>query len=76
MADRDLIDDCRPFPIQGQRGRSRDKDEQQCTIPWWLAEKAYEIYSNQFGTQQSLERLAERGGFGRYELTRLLKGKY
>lgn len=70
------MDDCRPFPIQGQRGRTRDQDEKPCTIPWWLAEKAYEEYSKQYGTQQSLQRLADRAGFGRYELTQLLKGKY
>ena len=70
------MDDCRPFPIQGHRGDTRNQDKQQCIIPWWLAEKAYEVYSKQFGTMQSLERLAERGGFGRYELTQLLKGEY
>ena len=76
MANRDLIEDCRPFPIQGHRANSRDQDKQPCSIPWWLAEKAYEVYSNQFGTTQSLQRLADRGGFGRYELTQLLKGEW
>jgi hypothetical protein len=41
-------------------------------IPWWLAEIAYEEYVNLFGKDQSLERLAERGGFGRWELLALL----
>ena len=33
-------------------------------IPWSLAEKIYKMYSDLFGGEQSLERLAERGGFG------------
>ena len=33
-------------------------------IPWWLAEIVYKAYSRLFGNSQSLERLAERGGFG------------
>lgn len=32
-------------------------------IPWWLAEEAYLEYSKLYGSEQSLERLAERGGF-------------
>lgn len=75
------MDDNRWFPIQG--GIYRDeknevirpvKPYQRCEIPWWLAEKAYETYSKKFGTSQSLDRLAERGGFGREELVWLLKG--
>ena len=33
-------------------------------IPWPLAENIYEAYAALHGRQQSLERLAERGGFG------------
>lgn len=33
-------------------------------IPWKVAEVVYEGYKEKFGTTQSLERLAERGGFG------------
>lgn len=33
-------------------------------IPWEMAERAYSVYSARFGTAQSLEHLAERGGFG------------
>ena len=32
-------------------------------IPWEVAEKAYAEYASRFGNSQSLERLAERGGF-------------
>lgn len=58
----------RPFPIQ------RDGMEPATTIPWWLAEIAYREYSKRFGNQQSLERLHDRGGFGRAELVALLRG--
>lgn len=70
--------DNRPFPIQGGHNWGRDKSScpvvrfLPCTIPWWLAEEAYKVYSRKFGTSQSLERLAERGGFGREELVWLL----
>lgn len=43
----------RPFPME--RGPS---------IPWKLAEAIYAGYAAQYGTSQSLDRLAERGGFG------------
>ena len=51
----------RPFPIQG--GGS---------IPWWLAEIAFEYYHENW-PGQSLERMAERGGFGVAELVGLIR---
>jgi hypothetical protein len=73
----DYNDDTRPFPIQGGDG-CRDEAGGVCytkssTIPWWLAEEAYRHYSKRFGVSQSLERIAERGGFGREELLLLLR---
>ena len=75
------MNDNKSFPIQG--GTYRDKKTkdylrpikhyQSSTIPWWLAEEAYEYYSELYGSSQSLERLAERGGFGREELIWLLR---
>lgn len=44
------------------------------TVPWSVAEAAYAVYSARYGGSQSLERLAERGGFGRDELLLLLDG--
>jgi hypothetical protein len=44
------------------------------TIPWSTAERAYAAYSVRFGTTQSLERLAERGGFGPRELDMFVPG--
>lgn len=37
-------------------------------ITWAEAEEVYRDYALMYGTSQSLERLAERGGFGRAEL--------
>lgn len=42
------------------------------TIPWNYAEEAYKEYSVQYGTSQSLQRLAERHGFGVEEIVMLL----
>ena len=65
------------FPVQAEDGPPyNDKERGVSEIPWWLAEIAYEYYSERFGTDQSLERLAERGGFGREELIRLIRKEY
>lgn len=40
-------------------------------IPWPLAETVYQAYSHLFGTSQSLERIAERGGFGWAEVAEI-----
>ena len=69
------LDDNRPFPIQGELRSSHWGMRPACTIPWWLAEKAYARYVARYGRGQSLERLAERGGFGRQELLDLLKSQ-
>lgn len=80
----DKTNDSRPFPLQGgsriewqypikKVGRSI-VNYPRSTIPWWLAEIAYEVYSKKYGKSQSLDRLAERGGFGREEFLWLLSG--
>lgn len=61
------MDNNRPFPIQG------DSEGDPCSIPWWLAEEAYKTYCEWYGNRQSLERIAQRGGFGRIELLMLLR---
>lgn len=43
-------------------------------IPWSMAEQAYLTYSRLFGIDQSLQRLAERGGFGVQEFACLFAG--
>lgn len=45
------------------------------SIPWSLAEKIYERYANRYGKEQSLKRLAERGGFGWAEVPFLFKSQ-
>ena len=64
--------DNRPFPIQGGFKWYDQRYHKQSHIPWWLAEEAYKIYKKNYCNDQSLERLAERGGFGRSELIMLL----
>lgn len=51
----------RRFPLLGT-GR---------TISWGTAELAYAEYYRKYGGDQSLERLAERGGFGEGEMDSL-----
>ena len=58
----------KPFPIQGDHNGRKPS-----TIPWWLAQIAYEAYIKQYGDKQTLQRIAERGGFGRQELIELLR---
>ncbi len=59
------------FPIQG----SLQKNYLPSHVPWWLAEEAYLEYSRLYGKDQTLERLAERGGFSRNELLMFLRRK-
>ena len=54
------------FPIQVQY---RDTDN---WIPFEVAEEIYKEYSHKFGTDQSLQRIGERGGFGKMEAIKLL----
>jgi len=56
------------FPLQAYELRSAKPK----TIPWKFAAEAYEEYAARYGKQQSLERLAERGGFGAEEIIMLL----
>jgi len=67
------VDDSKPFSIQAEtRLRTRYP---RTTIPWWLAKLAHVEYRRR-GHYQSLERINERGGFGRSELVALLRGDY
>lgn len=49
----------RDFPIQAKHG----SQPHPMRIPWSVAEKAYSVYTARYGRGQSLERIAERGGF-------------
>lgn len=63
----------RMFPIQGDTDTETRIRRPAGSVPWSVAEEAYKVYSEWFGTSQSLERLAERGGFSWHELVRLLQ---
>lgn len=65
-ADRDEAES-RRAPVQG-----KPRERAPGTISWREHLEAYASYAAQFGTSQSAERLAERGGFGYEELTNLL----
>lgn len=67
------MDDIRPFPIQADSSYGHLGAGRASVVPWWLAEIAYKQYAKLYGKQQTLERLAERGGFGRAELVALLQ---
>lgn len=59
----------------GGRGHMDGKDiplKGAGSIEWSEHLEAYAAYSARFGSEQSAERLAERGGFGYWELTELL----
>ena len=56
--------DARKFPIQTDRNAKPYPTE----IPWYVADLAYSAYSARYGREQSLERLAERGGFSPSEM--------
>lgn len=59
--------DERMFPIQaaprGYAGAAAP-----LSVPWSVAEKAYGVYASRYGRSQSLDRMAERGGFGVTEM--------
>lgn len=44
------------------------KQQQRVLITWAAAEEAYKSYKVKFDSSQSLKRIAERGGFGYYEM--------
>lgn len=67
------MSDNRPFPIQEDIRTATTPTRPASSIPWWLADVAYKAYTERYGSGQSLERLAERGGFGRDELLMLLR---
>jgi hypothetical protein len=56
----------RMFPLQ--EGYSKNARPGPLRIPWSVAEKAYGKYAGLYGRQQTLERLAERGGFSLTEM--------
>lgn len=62
----DLVE--RMFPVMLSRAPTKPGPMQ---IPWSVAEKAYGAYAQEHGRAQSIERMAERGGFYWSELDKL-----
>jgi hypothetical protein len=60
------------FPIQRDYDRRNPPKPHPTKIPWSIAELAYSVYSHRYGRDQSLERLAQRGGFGAGEMDMFL----
>jgi hypothetical protein len=50
------------FPMIGEDGKPS------VSVPWYVGEALYRLYSELYGTAQSIERISERGGFGYREL--------
>lgn len=59
-------------PVQDQRGLAGAPNMPEGTISWEEYLEVYARYAALYGTSQSAERLAERGGFGYYEAQKLL----
>lgn len=59
--------DARRFPIMVEMLRHPDPSPVR-SVPWALAERAYMAYAVRYGTDQSMERLAQRGGFSAREM--------
>lgn len=60
----------RRAPVQGESRRDGRGLKPAGTVAWWEHEKAWEPYGARYS--QSAERIAERSGFGYWEMTDLL----
>lgn len=63
-----------PHQFEAPPAQRRFPIQQGGTVDWAAAEQAYARYVAQFGHEQSLQRLAERGGFGIGEFCLLYSG--
>lgn len=60
-------------PVQSEFSYRHPKYKPAGLIDWEEFLEAYQEYIKKYGTSQSAERIAERGGFGYYELVKFLK---
>ena len=68
--------DTRRFPLQ-RHGDNAQREKQLQSCPWWVAEIAYLGYATTYPSSarsQSLERMAERGGFDNGEMDEFFPG--
>lgn len=63
-------EDERRAPLQGTDGRLGRRAG---TISWEEHEEIYAVYAARYGTSQSAQRIADRGGFGWTECEMLMK---
>jgi hypothetical protein len=68
----EVAPDERVAPVQDDR----NSVTRLSAIPWGLHELLWRVYADHGHGNQSAERLAERGGFGRFELGMLAVGAY
>jgi len=61
-------------PVQAERDRNKSKggDRGPGTLTWEEHLVAWSNYAARYGTGQSADRIAQRGGFGYWEITELL----
>lgn len=64
----------RRAPVQGDHGKGGRWIHPPGTIAWWEHLEAYAAYAREYGYSQTAERIAERGGFGKFEAEKLLRG--
>ncbi len=58
----------RLFPVTSSKG----SEPHPTKIPWEVSDLAYSVYKSRYGNDQSLEKLANRGGFSAREMDSLL----
>ena len=70
----------RRAPVQGEGAwyladgdKRKEGSKRPGTISWEEHEEAWRAYAERYGKEQSAERIAQRGGFGYFELQLLLK---
>lgn len=59
------------FPLQTSKPPTKPGP---LTIPWSIAEQSWNAYAARYGKDQSVERMAERGGFSWWEMDNQLPG--
>ena len=64
----------RRFPVMGELERGKYRDQPYGTVPWSVAERAYAAYAERYGRDQSIDRMAQRGGFGHSEMDKYAPG--
>jgi hypothetical protein len=71
----DFFNDLKKSDTRRAAEETQQKASEACPyIPWPLAELIYEAYATQYGTDQSLQKLHDRGGFSWREVEVIFSG--